>query len=51
MDGPLLQRIYRTCDFEGIVTYVLAFGSPNEYRVFTLVDPLRIVVDVRLAGR
>jgi hypothetical protein len=47
VDGPLLQRIYRTCDFEGIVTYVLALGSPNEYRVFTLADPLRIVVDVR----
>lgn len=51
VDGPLLQRIYRTCDFEGIVTYVLALGSPNDYRVFTLADPLRIVVDVRLAGR
>lgn len=51
VDGPLLQRIYRTCDFEGIVTYVLALGSPNEYRVFTIADPLRIVVDVRLAGR
>ncbi|MEX2473403.1 MAG: hypothetical protein WEA34_14535 [Gemmatimonadota bacterium] len=47
VDGPLLQRIYRTCDFEGIVTHVLALGSPNEYRVFTLADPLRIVVDVR----
>ncbi len=45
--GPLLQRIYRTCDFEGIVTHVLALGSPNEYRVFTLASPLRIVVDVR----
>lgn len=47
VDGPLLQRIYRTCDFEGIVVHVLALASPNEYRVFTLEDPLRIVVDVR----
>lgn len=47
VDGPLLQRIYRTCDFEGIVVHVLALASPNEYRVFTLEDPTRIVVDVR----
>lgn len=45
--GPLLRRIYRTCDFEGVVTHVLALESPNEYRVFTLEAPLRIVVDVR----
>ncbi|MFW6085375.1 MAG: AMIN-like domain-containing (lipo)protein [Gemmatimonadota bacterium] len=47
VDGPLLERIYRTCDFEGIVTHVLALASPNAYRVLTLQDPWRIVVDVR----
>jgi hypothetical protein len=46
VDGPLLRRIYRTCDFEGIVTYVLALSTPNAYRVVTLQDPIRIVVDV-----
>ena len=47
VDGPLLLRIYRTCNFEGIVTHVLALASPNPYRVVTLADPRRIVVDVR----
>ncbi len=46
VDGPLLLRIYRTCDFEGVVTHVLALSAPNPYRVFTLENPLRIVVDV-----
>ena len=46
VDGSLLRRIYRTCDFEGIVTYVLALSAPNPYRVVTLEDPVRIVVDV-----
>lgn len=47
VDGPLLLRVYRTCDFEGVVTLVLALAAPNPYRVATLTDPLRIVVDVQ----
>lgn len=46
LDGPLLRRVYRTCDFEGVVVFVMALAEPNPYRVFTLTDPWRIVVDV-----
>jgi hypothetical protein len=45
--APLVQRIYRTCDFEGVVTLVLALSAPNPFRVLTLSDPWRVVVDVQ----
>jgi hypothetical protein len=47
VEGPLLLRLYRTCNFEGVVTLVMALASPNPYRVLTLPDPWRIVVDVQ----
>ena len=47
VDRPLLRRVYRTCDFEGVVTLVMALTEPNAFRVITLDDPRRIVVDVR----
>jgi hypothetical protein len=47
VDAPLLRRIYRTCDFEGVVTLVLALSAPNAFRVTTLSAPPRLVVDVR----
>ena len=43
----LLRRIYVTCDFEAVVSLVIAVASPNAFRAFTLEDPRRIVVDVR----
>jgi hypothetical protein len=46
-DGSLMLRIYRTCDFEGIVTFVIAVSSPNPYRVLELNGPARIAVDIR----
>lgn len=46
LDGALLRHVYRTCDFEGIVVFVMALAEPNPYRVLTLADPWRIVVDV-----
>lgn len=42
-----IMRVYTTCDFEAVVTLVLAVRSPEEFRVFTLDAPRRIVVDVR----
>jgi hypothetical protein len=45
--APLLQRIYRTCDFEAVVVHVLALSRPNAFRVFTLADPWRVVVDIQ----
>lgn len=47
VDQPLLRHIYRTCDFEAVVVHVLALSAPNAFRVMTLADPVRIVVDVR----
>lgn len=44
--GTILQ-VARTCDFEAVVTWVLAVRSPEPYRVLELADPPRIVVDVR----
>ena len=45
--GRLMRRIYMTCDFEGVVSLVVAVAAPNPYRVSTLRSPRRIVVDVR----
>ena len=47
IDQPLLQRVYRTCDFEAVVTHVLALSEPNPFRVMRLADPPRMVVDVQ----
>jgi hypothetical protein len=47
VDQPLIQRIYRTCDFEAVVVLVLAVSEPNPFRVMTLAEPPRIVVDVQ----
>ncbi len=44
---PILKKARLTCDFEGVVTWVLAVSSPNRYRVFALEDPSRLVVDIR----
>ena len=48
---PVLLEVERTCDFEGVVTYVLGVRSPNRYRVLDLDDPTRLVVDVRHGRR
>ena len=42
-----VRRLVLTCDFEAVVTWVLAVGSPNPYRVLVLDGPPRLVVDVR----
>jgi hypothetical protein len=47
VDGPVLRRIYRTCDFEGVVVLVLALDAPNPFRAFTLSAPRRLVVDIQ----
>lgn len=44
---PVILAHHLTCDFEGQVTWVLAVTSPNGYRVRTLGDPSRLVVDVQ----
>lgn len=46
-DGDGLLRVYRTCDYEGSVTLVLALSDRRPYRVLTFDDPPRIAVDVQ----
>jgi hypothetical protein len=43
----VVKELEQTCDFEAQVTWVLGVQKPNPYRVLTLNDPLRLVVDVR----
>lgn len=42
----VLRELEQTCDFEAQVTWVLGLAKPNRYRVLTLNDPLRLVVDI-----
>ncbi len=44
---PVILRLVNTCDFENSVTWVAAVSEPQKYRVFSLRDPSRIVVDIR----
>ena len=43
---PVLREIERTCDFEGVVTWVLGVSSGRPFRVTELSGPARLVVDV-----
>lgn len=42
----VMLELERTCDFEGVVTWVVGTASPNRYRVFELTDPPRLVLDI-----
>lgn len=42
---PLLG-LRQTCDFEGVVTWVLGLADRRGYRVLTLESPPRLVVDI-----
>lgn len=44
---PVLLEIVQTCDFEAMVTWVLAVRAPEPFRLARFDDPSRIVVDVR----
>lgn len=43
--GPL-DRLIETCDFEGVVQWVLGLRERLPYRSFTLEAPTRLVIDV-----
>ncbi len=43
---PIVRQVERTCDFEGVVSYVLGTASPNRYRILELKAPARIAVDI-----
>lgn len=44
---PGILEMRRTCDFEGVVTYVAGVSSPEPYRVLRLGDPARWIVDIQ----
>lgn len=46
-DGDRLLRVYRTCDYEGSVTLVLALSDRRPYRILAFDDPPRIAVHVQ----
>lgn len=46
-DLPLVLEIAASCDFEAVVTWVIAVRSPEPFRLTWLEDPSRLVVDVR----
>ena len=48
--GPLRQ-ITQTCDFEGVVQWVLGLREQLPYRAFALAAPTRLVIDVFTHGR
>jgi hypothetical protein len=44
---PVMQELKLTCDFEADVQWVLGVTSPNRYRVLELLNPARLVVDIK----
>jgi len=48
-EGPL-RRVYRTCDFEGVVVLVLALDAPRPFRISVVEDPAGLAVDVLHGG-
>jgi len=42
----LVKELEQTCDFEGYVTWVVGVSRPNKYRIITLANPDRIVIDI-----
>jgi hypothetical protein len=44
---PVVLEIVQSCDFEAVVTWVLAVRSPEPFRLARFDDPSRLVVDVR----
>jgi hypothetical protein len=44
---PVLRSARLTCDYEGIVEWVLGVEGRAQFRAFTLREPARLVVDIR----
>jgi len=44
---PVMRELKLTCDFEADVQWVLGLGSKNRYRVVELLNPARLVVDIK----
>lgn len=44
--GRNLARVKLICDFEAVVEWVAAVGSPGQFKVLELKDPARVVIDI-----
>jgi hypothetical protein len=44
---PVVREVVRTGDFEAVLTWAIGLGDPVDFRVQTLDDPPRLVVDFR----
>ena len=44
---PVMKELKLICDFEADVQWVLGVASPNRYRVLELLNPSRLVLDIR----
>ena len=44
---PMLRGVAFTGDFEGVVSFGFTARRKNGYRVFTLINPSRVVIDLR----
>jgi len=44
---PVMRELKLTCDFEADVQWVLGLASKNRYRVVELLNPARLVVDIK----
>lgn len=44
---PVMKELKLICDFEADVQWVLGVVSPNRYRVLELLNPSRLVVDIK----
>lgn len=47
LDLPNLKEMELICDFEADVSWVLGLASPNRYRVLELLDPPRLILDIK----
>jgi hypothetical protein len=45
---PEIRQVKSAGDFEGYTSYGVGLAAHRPYRVFTLMSPNRIVIDVRL---
>lgn len=41
-----IKRAFRTCDFEGVVTYAIGLSGEEPFKVSTLQAPPRLVIDI-----
>jgi hypothetical protein len=45
VSSGILRRIHETCDFEGVLEWVVALGERHAFRASTLTSPARLVID------